>query len=665
MTKRTPYSYAQSSGPTFEGTVTIRAVTDIPARLVGGNAQTVVVDGLDYRLNLDISKLPQAPPGVSVGKFTVVWDSVDNTYKRVEFTELPAAYTNWDSLLGKPATYPPTLPIPQSGVAGLDLALDDKTEEAPTNGITYGRMNGTWVDVASAVDTTVIWDEIQGKPTTYPPSTHTHTVSQLADASTIGRTLMQAPTAPSARAAIAAISTDDLARHTVQRAGVTIGARRAINLIDAGGITSTVIDDAANERINITLTSLGGSSGGGGITDAPIDGNTYGRKDAAWVQIASLTVNWGDITGKPSTFPPDPHTHPIADVTGLQAALNGKPPEAPADGKIYGRQNTAWADLATNLHVTWANIDNRPSTFPPSVHTHVVADVSGLQTALDGKQPLDADLTAIAGLGTIADRVPYATGVSTWALATLTPAARNLLDDPDTAAMLTTLGAASAASLATYAPLASPLFTGNPRVPSPAAADSSDSAPNTAWVQNLVAAMGGAIQRIGVMSPNGVAVADFTNWPTGYTHLMVIGEVVLSAAGFVGLRVSLDGSAFEGGATDYRYQTIYSDEATTTVTGSGNSGQATWFLGWHSNNAAFPSSFVTVLPNAHGTVYHKRQATLFAGTPPTANSALSRTTITTGSTNFVEARTAPLRGLRFMPNNAGTLSGLLTLYGIK
>lgn len=31
-------------------------------------------------------------------------------------------------------------------------------------------------------------------------------------------------------------------------------------------------------------------------------------------------------------------------------------------------------------------------------HTHIIADVTGLQTALDGKQPLDADLTAIAAL---------------------------------------------------------------------------------------------------------------------------------------------------------------------------------------------------------------------------------------------------------------------------
>lgn len=34
---------------------------------------------------------------------------------------------------------------------------------------------------------------------------------------------------------------------------------------------------------------------------------------------------WADVTGKPTTFAPAAHKHPIADVTGLQAALDAKP----------------------------------------------------------------------------------------------------------------------------------------------------------------------------------------------------------------------------------------------------------------------------------------------------------------------------------------------------
>lgn len=34
--------------------------------------------------------------------------------------------------------------------------------------------------------------------------------------------------------------------------------------------------------------------------------------------------SWGDVTGKPTTFAPEAHSHPIADVTGLQAVLDDK-----------------------------------------------------------------------------------------------------------------------------------------------------------------------------------------------------------------------------------------------------------------------------------------------------------------------------------------------------
>jgi len=55
-------------------------------------------------------------------------------------------------------------------------------------------------------------------------------------------------------------------------------------------------------------------------------------------------------------------------------------------------------------------------------------------------QPLDGTLTALAALSTSADQFIYATGVDTFALATVTSAARSLLDDASVSAMRTTLG---------------------------------------------------------------------------------------------------------------------------------------------------------------------------------------------------------------------------------
>jgi len=97
------------------------------------------------------------------------------------------------------------------------------------------------------------------------------------------------------------------------------------------------------------------------------------------------------------------------------------------------------------------NIDLATTGVTASTYRSVTVDSYGRVTAgtnpttlagygITDAQPLDATLTALAGVATVADRLIYATGVDTFAVTTLTSFARTLLDDADATTARATLG---------------------------------------------------------------------------------------------------------------------------------------------------------------------------------------------------------------------------------
>ena len=120
---------------------------------------------------------------------------------------------------------------------------------------------------------------------------------------------------------------------------------------------------------------------------------------------SATSVPWSGVTGKPSTFTPSSHTHTIANVTGLQGALDGKAASShthtksqitdfPASlknptsvviklngGATEGTNMFTYdGSAAKSINITPAGIGAAASS-----HTHTIANVTGLQSALDGK----------------------------------------------------------------------------------------------------------------------------------------------------------------------------------------------------------------------------------------------------------------------------------------
>jgi hypothetical protein len=91
---------------------------------------------------------------------------------------------------------------------------------------------------------------------------------------------------------------------------------------------------------------------GGGVPEAPLDGQLYGRQSAGWVALASalattfLPLAGGTMAG-PIVLSGPPTAAPQA---ATKAYVDAAPPgEAPVDGQIYGRQSAAWVQLASQF----------------------------------------------------------------------------------------------------------------------------------------------------------------------------------------------------------------------------------------------------------------------------------------------------------------------------
>lgn len=122
---------------------------------------------------------------------------------------------------------------------------------------------------------------------------------------------------------------------------------------DAARLKLTTKDVQKGDTVKVTAT---------GKMYFVIDDSKLSTEDGYTVYTAgtATSVPWSGVTGKPSTFTPSAHTHTIANITGLQNALNGK-----------------------------AN----------SSHTHSIDNVTGLQAALDGKSNTNHGHTSITTYG--------------------------------------------------------------------------------------------------------------------------------------------------------------------------------------------------------------------------------------------------------------------------
>jgi hypothetical protein len=251
------------------------------------------------------------------------------------------------------------------------------------------------------------WSGLAGKPSTFAPSAHSHVIADT--------TGLQA--ALDAKLASASFTWSSLPGKPTEFAV-------AAHVHDASSITSGVFDidripilpSQVQQMSSGDLTALTGpqqTAIKSGTIVTTTDGSRYvysgtGTKTLAgsYVLLADVTPDWNTIAGKPSTFAPSAHSHVVADVTGLQAALDAKVSSGSAGslssltvgapggttGIIYlGQTQTSPAylywnggsyampsgPLLVNGSTVWTAATFDPATKAAASHSHDWAQVTG------------------------------------------------------------------------------------------------------------------------------------------------------------------------------------------------------------------------------------------------------------------------------------------------
>jgi hypothetical protein len=423
--------------------------------------------------------------------------------------------------------------------------------------------------------------------------------------------------------------------------GTSVGTNLAGTATDTNYYPSAIVFNAgttAGPTLDLTMSGSGApdltavaipSASG---TDSGVV--TTGTQTFAGTKTFSSTIT-ADISGNSGTVTNGVYTTNIGStVQAYDADLTAIAGLTSAADRLPYYTGSGTASLATFTSFGRSLVDDADAAAGRSTLGLVIGT---------NVQAYDAELAALAGLTSAADRVPYFTGSGTAALATFTSFGRSLVEDADAAAGRSTLGATTVGG--NLFTLANPSTISWPRI-------NADNTVTARSAANTRTDLG-----LGTMA---------TQASTSYAALTgatFTGDVNFRVAGNTGISIGrTDGSAsvnfidFNNGATVVDYDTrIYSSG------GTGTSGQG---------NLTFYASNVFMTGNADVTGYVSASTDVEASERVLAGGAIQHNTRTSTTTESASGMYASPSGFLSLSRNGTPLiinhyAGSGTVYPVQ
>lgn len=245
---------------------------------------------------------------------------------------------------------------------------------------------------------TTVWAGITDKPLTFPPDTHSHTSAQIVDASAVGRSVLMAADAASARSAIGAGTSNFSGAYADLTGKPTLGGAASL---DVGTVAGTVAagDDArlSDERVP-TAAGLAGKTHAAASKTTPVDDDEIPAADSA-ASWGLKKLTWANIKATLKTY-----------FDGLYLAVTGgtiTDTTSAGSGSLAGSAltiNQTWNTTGTPTAIK-LNVTNTASNAASLLIDLLVGGVSKFRVDKSGN--ISSTLTAYEAIRWVVSGNPY------------------------------------------------------------------------------------------------------------------------------------------------------------------------------------------------------------------------------------------------------------------